>query len=828
MSENILQNPFSLIADYDGDIRELFDTRYEGTLPVLVLRNMVLFPGVVAPISISRPASQALIRWVQDRDCAPFIAVASQLDAQVEEPTICDLSPIATLARVIKVIDMPDDKTNVILQGYGRVALDPNPTRLTPFLRTTAEHVPESLPDVTDRDWQVLYDYFRETTMEYLQASEKISPEATFAIQNIHNPFFFVHFVATNLPVSVEEKAVLLDENQFEDRTLQLLRILQRELRYIELRNKIQEQTRGDLDKQQREYYLQQEMRNIQAELGTGDNADGMALRQKAAELHLPDAIQALFERELAKMERQNPASPDYNVLLTYLETLVALPWNKRTTDDMDLSRARRILNRDHFGMEKVKERILEHLAIMRVSKTQKAPILCLYGPPGVGKTSLGRSIAESLGRKYVRVSLGGLHDEAEIRGHRRTYIGAMCGRIIKSIIKSGSSNPVFILDEIDKVAGQSHNGDPQSALLELLDREQNFAFHDNYLDFDYDLSDVFFIATANNINDIPSPLRDRMEMISVEGYLTEEKREIAKRYLLPKSQKDLLLTHPVRLTAAATDFLIERYTRESGVRNLQRLIEQLVRKIVLERANADSAVHPGEDDKVPQTAPDSGKSLRPADIERLLGTPRYCRDIYQGNQYAGVVTGLAWTAVGGEILFVETSLSRNKTPRLTTTGNLGDVMKESAVLALEYVKAHAELLHIDSRIFDEWSIHIHVPEGATPKDGPSAGITIATSLASALTQRRVRDHLAMTGEITLRGRVLPVGGIKEKILAARRAGITDIVLSNDNRKDILEIPAQYITGLTFHYVETVADVWAFALLPELVPHPLDLTCQTV
>lgn len=807
-----MSNPFSLIADYEGDIRELFDVTHKGTLPVLPLRNMVLFPGVVAPVAVARQGSRELIQYVQEQGADKYIAVAAQVDPNTECPTLADLFPVATLARVMKVIELPDGKLNVILQAFGRVELDPVPYRTRPFIRTTAKHLPEQLPDTTNRDWQALYDSFRELTLEYLEGNEQVGQEAVFAIRNINNPFFFINYVATNLPIPVEEKALLLDEHDYTERTYQTLRLIQRELRYMELRDKINEKTRGDLDKQQREFFLQQQMRNIQAELGSADNPDVEALMKVLGQRELPDDVRAVFDRELRKMERQNPASPDYNVLLTYLETVVAIPWGVMTDDDMSVRKASRILDRDHYGMEKVKERILEHLAIMRYSKTHRAPILCLYGPPGVGKTSLGKSIAESLGRRYVRMSLGGLHDESEIRGHRRTYIGAMCGRVMKNIIKSGSVNPVFIFDEIDKVSGQTHNGDPQSALLELLDPEQNNAFHDNYLDFDFDLSNVFFIATANNIGDIPPALRDRMELIEVEGYLTEEKQEIAKRHLLPLAQKPLALPHPIKMTAAASEFLIERYTRESGVRQLQKLIEKLIRKVVLEYANDDKA----ESDMI--------RTLRPADVERLLGTPRFSRDRYQGNRSAGVVTGLAWTAVGGDILFIETSLSRSKAPRLTTTGNLGDVMKESAALALEYVKAHADVLEIDPRLFEQWSIHIHVPEGATPKDGPSAGITIATSLASALTQRQVRSRIAMTGEITLRGKVLPVGGIKEKILAAKRAGITDIVLSSENEKDINDIPTQYVQGLTFHYVDQVKEVWDFALLPNIAPEHIDIT----
>lgn len=813
-SNDTTNNPFTLIADFDGDMIDLYNQRHEGTLPVLPLRGMVLFPGVVAPIAVGRETSKAIVQWAVNKGPQAFIAVAAQVDARVEEPTMADLFPVATLARIMRVIETPDGKMNVILQAYGRIELAPMPYRTAPFLRTRAEHLQEILPDPTDHAWNVLFDTFRDETMKYLEANEHVSQEAIFAIRGIHNPFYFVNYVATNLPISIDDKTLLLDESNMAERTMSLLHLIERELRYFELRNTIEERTRGDLDRQQREVYLQTQLRNIQTELSGGDNPDTQKLTARANEIKMPVSVRETFDRELHKMERLNPASPDYNVILTYLETLVALPWNKMSTDDMDINKASRILNRDHYGMEKVKERILEHLAMMRFSRTHKAPILCLYGPPGVGKTSLGRSIAESLGRKYVRMSLGGLHDESEIRGHRRTYIGAMCGRVMKNIIKAETMNPVFVLDEIDKVSGSNHNGDPQSALLELLDPEQNTAFHDNYLDIDFDLSNVFFIATANNIGDIPAALRDRMEMIEVEGYLTEEKQEIAKRHLLPRAQENLLLPSPIKMSKGATEFLIERYTRESGVRQLQKQIDKIVRRVVMEEAKQTSA------------SAEQSQMLKTEDVERLIGTPRFSRDNYQGNRSAGVVTGLAWTAVGGDILFIETSLSRSKTPRLTTTGNLGDVMKESAALAIEYVKAHAEMLNIDFRIFEQWSIHIHVPEGATPKDGPSAGITIATSIASALTQRRVRDRIAMTGEITLRGKVLPVGGIKEKILAAKRAGITDIILSAENRKDIEEIPEKYVKGLTFHFVETVAEVWDFALLDDIAPDHINITIE--
>ena len=556
---------------------------------------------------------------------------------------------------------------------------------------------------------------------------------------------------------------------------------------------------------------------NAKTELGEDGNSDVAEIERKAEKLTFPDKVKELFKREVEKLKRLNQQSPDYNVQLNYLQTLVALPWGINTEDNLSIKNAEHVLERDHYGMEKVKERILEHLATLRYRKAEKAPILCLVGPPGVGKTSLGRSIAEALGRKYVRISLGGVHDEAEIRGHRRTYIGAMPGRIVKGIMKAESSNPLFVLDEIDKVSENNYNGDPHSALLEVLDPEQNNAFHDNYLDVDYDLSKIFFIATANTLQTIPQPLLDRMEVIEVEGYLTEEKKEIARRHLIPKEQKvfDFGDGAKLKFTPAAIEYIIEKYTRESGVRQLEKQVDKIFRKVAFLTSKS-------EDGKMPF----ADRSIKPADIEAQLGKPLFNRDKYQGNKYAGVVTGLAWTAVGGEILFIETSVSRSKGPKLTLTGNLGDVMKESAVLALEYIKSHADTLNIDYRVFDHWGIHIHVPEGATPKDGPSAGITIATSIASALTQRRVRDHIAMTGEITLRGRVLPVGGIKEKILAAKRAGITDIMISEDNRKDIEDINARYIEGLSFHFVENVQDVLRFALLDEKVEHAIELTVE--
>ena len=641
---------------------------------------------------------------------------------------------------------------------------------------------------------------------EFIHKNDELADEMVFSIDNIHNPIISLNFLCTALPFSVKDKMELLEESNLMDRALNTLRLLNRELQFLQLRNQIRMKTREELDEQQREYFLQQQIKNIKEELGRGEGSpEKRELEEKARNKKWSSEVAKVFEKELEKLDILNPQSPDYSVQLNYLQTYVSLPWGEYTQDDLDLKRAQRILDHDHYGMEKVKERILEYIAVLKLRGDLKSPIICLYGPPGVGKTSLGKSIASALRRKYVRVSLGGLHDESEIRGHRRTYIGAMPGRIIKSIQKAGSSNPVFILDEIDKITQNTHNGDPSSALLEVLDPEQNTAFHDNYLDVDYDLSKAMFIATANELNTIPRPLLDRMEIIEVSGYITEEKIEIAKRHLVPRELENngfVKVGEKPTFTKAALETIIERYTRESGVRQLEKQINKSLRKMAYQMAKEGS---------LPL------KKVTPKELEGLLGKPPFYRDIYQGNAYAGVVTGLAWTSVGGEILFIETSLSKGRAGKLTLTGNLGDVMKESAVIALEYVKAHAERLNVDYRIFDQYNMHIHVPEGATPKDGPSAGITIATSIASAITQRKVRQNTAMTGEITLRGKVLPVGGIKEKILAAKRAGITDILMCADNRKDIEEIPAMYLEGVNFHYVENIQDVWDYALLDEKV-----------
>lgn len=810
IKEDNPQTSFSLIADFEGDMNALLHTPFENTLPALPLRNMMLFPGVVGSVTVGRESSLKLVNQAMKR--GSLIAVVAQKDSEVEEPGQDDLYEEGVLARVMRTIDLPGGNQAAILQSYGPLKVE-QIKRKRPYLRIEATALEEVLYDDKDKEFIALADACKDAVVKFLSMNEAgRSEEAAFAVKNISHPVFLINFICVNMSFTQEERFVLFQKHDLKERAFHLLQLLNRECQFAQLKRNIQNQTRTELDQQQKEYFLHQQIKNIQSELGEDENGDVAELENKAESLAFPKKVAQTFQRELDKLKRINPQAPDYNVQLNYLQTIVGLPWGITTEDNLNVKNASRVLNRDHYGMEKVKERILEHLATLRYRHTGKAPIICLYGPPGVGKTSLGRSIAEALNRQYVRISLGGVHDEAEIRGHRRTYIGAMPGRIIKAIAKAGSCNPLFVLDEIDKVSSTNYNGDPYSALLEVLDPEQNNAFHDNFLDLDFDLSQVFFIATANNLQTIPAPLLDRMEIIEVEGYLTEEKKEIARRHLIVKKQKEYEVESltKLKISPAATEFIIEKYTRESGVRQLEKQIDKIFRKVAYEMATSDT-------DSVPY------ETLKPADIEHLLGKPLFSRDLYQGNKYAGVVTGLAWTAVGGEILFIETSVSRCKGGKLTLTGNLGDVMKESAVLALEYIKAHAETLHIDYRVFDHWGVHIHVPEGATPKDGPSAGITIATSIASALTQRRVRDHIAMTGEITLRGRVLPVGGIKEKILAAKRAGITDILISEENRKDVEEINARYVEGLQFHFVADVQDVLRFALLDEKVEHAIDL-----
>lgn len=811
------QASFSLIADFDGNMDELMHTPFDTTLPAIALRNMMLFPGVVGSVAVNRTMSLKVVN--QSLKKGSLIAVLAQKNAHVDEPERKDFYDEGVVARVMRTIDLPNPMGGkscmAILQTYGPLKLE-KITRRKPTMRVEVSPIEEVIYDKDDEQFKAVADACRDGMVNFLQLNDgPRSEEATFAVNNISHPVFLVNFICSNMQLTQDDRYKLFQIHDVRERAMHLLQIINREVQFAQIKHDIQSQTRRDLDQQQREYFLHQQMKNIQSELGEDGNNDATELEDKASKLYMPTKVAETFKREVEKFKRINPQSPDYNMQLNYLQTIVSLPWGIDTKDNLNIKNAERVLDRDHYGMEKVKERILEHLATLRFRRTEKAPILCLVGPPGVGKTSLGRSIAEALGRKYVRISLGGVHDEAEIRGHRRTYIGAMPGRIIKGIMKAETCNPLFVLDEVDKVSENNYNGDPHSALLEVLDPEQNNAFHDNFIDLDFDLSKVFFIATANSLQTIPRPLLDRMEIIDVEGYLTEEKKEIARRHLIPKEQKEFDFGEDGKLkfTPAAIEYVIEKYTRESGVRQLEKQFDKIFRKVAYLTSTSD-------DGRMPY----AGQSIKPADIETLLGKPIFSRDKYQGNKYAGVVTGLAWTAVGGEILFIETSVSRSKGPKLTLTGNLGDVMKESAVLALEYIKAHADKLHIDYRVFDHWGVHIHVPEGATPKDGPSAGITIATSIASALTQRRVRDHIAMTGEITLRGRVLPVGGIKEKILAAKRAGITDIMISEENHKDVDEINERYVDGLTFHFVNDVQDVLRFALLDEKVDNAIELT----
>ena len=796
----------SMIADLEGDITDMIDGEIPSTLPILPVRNIVIFPGVVWPILLGRESSMKLVR--QAEKTSSLIGVVCQRDPDIEMPVEGDLFEYGVAAKVVKQFNLPGGSSTVVVQALGRFHLK-RLTKLMPYLEGEVEPKPEMHPDKHDKEWKTAIDDLRNMAERYISMVDEMPDEAMFAIRNIHNDEMMLSFLCSNMPFTIQEKVKLLTVETVKERLFGAMKALNREINLQKLKTDIRNKTREDIDEQQKNYFLQQQIKNLQAEMGNEQSPEKSELLRKAMNKKWSDDVARTFYKEVDKLDNLQPQSPDFNVQLNYLQTFVSLPWDDYTKDDLNLQRAQKILDHDHYGMEKVKERILEYMAVLSLRGDLKSPIICLYGPPGVGKTSLGKSIAEAMKRKYVRVSLGGLHDEAEIRGHRRTYIGAMPGRIIKSIQKAGSSNPVFILDEIDKVTQGTINGDPASALLEVLDPEQNTAFHDNYLDVDYDLSKVLFIATANNLGTITRPLLDRLEVIEVSGYITEEKIEIAKRHLIPRELENTglkMLTSKPKFNKAAIEKIIEQYTRESGVRQLEKQINKAMRKLAYRRQMNGSI--------------DNWK-ITPESLEDLLGKPPFYRDIYQGNDYAGVVTGLAWTSVGGEILFIETSLSKGKGSKLTLTGNLGDVMKESAVLALEYVKAHAEKLNIDYRIFDNWNIHIHVPEGATPKDGPSAGITIATSIASALTQRKVRKNMAMTGEITLRGKVLPVGGIKEKILAAKRAGITDIVMCQENKKDILEIPEMYLQGVQFHYVENVQDVWNLALTDEIVKNSL-------
>ena len=777
----------------------------EVDLPILPLRNMVMYPGVALPVSVGRAKSLQLIKEAYAQK--QYIGVTCQKDMYVDEPEYKDLYEIGTIAEIVKILEMPDGSTTVILQGKRRFHLD-NLTTFTPYLRGNISLLEEKMPKSNDKEFEALISAIKDMTFNILKTLGEPSRELMFALRNIENSHYLINFLCSNIPLNTRQKQDLLNIDSVKQRAFSLYTALSKEAQLIEIKASIQSRTREDLNQQQREHFLQQQIKTIQDELGGSvQEQDIQELKEKASKKKWDASVAAIFEKELRKLERLYPQSPDFSVQYNYLETLTDLPWNEFTKDNFNLKHAQKQLDKDHYGLEKVKDRILEHLAVLKLRGDLKSPIICLYGPPGVGKTSLGKSIAEALKRKYVRISLGGLHDEAEIRGHRRTYIGAMPGRIIQGLLKAGSSNPVFVLDEIDKI-GNDFKGDPASALLEVLDPEQNNAFHDNYLDIDYDLSNILFIATANNLNTISQPLLDRMELIDITGYILEEKVEIGRRHLVPKQLENHgLVKGDVDIPKKTMEVIVDSYTRESGVRELDKKIAKIMRKIARKKALEEEYPH----------------TITVNDLHEYLGIKEYSRDKYEGNEYAGVVTGLAWTAVGGEILFVESSLSKSKGEKLTLTGNLGDVMKESAIIAMQYIKAHAEMLNISDDVFDKWNVHIHVPEGAIPKDGPSAGITMVTSIASSFTQRKVRPNLAMTGEITLRGRVLPVGGIKEKILAAKRANIKDIILSEENKKDIDEIKENYIKGLTFHYVRNIKEVLDFALLNEKVEHPIQL-----
>ena len=767
-------------------------------MPILTLRNMVLFPEMTMPVAIGRPQSLNLIN--EAKRLSRPIAVVCQVDSKVDNPGFDDLYKVGSVADIIKVLELPDSTTNVILRGRSPFKL--NSIHATePYLRGSITTLEEIRPIAKDKEFRVLMSSIKDVTHQILKTLGEGANELAFAVKNIDSNEYLINFLTTNMPFEPHKKQEMLEERDVKKRAYLLFAALSKEAQLVELKANITSRTREDLSQQQREHFLQQQIRTIQEELGNGED-DIQQLYQRSKSKNWNENVQKQFEKELKKLERYNPQSPDYSVQFSYLDNLLNLPWDDTTKDNISLKKVSAQLNKDHFGLEKVKERILEHLAVLKLRGDLKAPILCLYGPPGVGKTSLGRSIAKSINRKYARISLGGLHDESEIRGHRRTYIGAMPGRILQAMAKCGANNPVIVLDEIDKV-GSDFKGDPSSALLEVLDPEQNSHFHDNYIDIDYDLSKVLFIATANSLQTISRPLLDRMEIIEINSYTMEEKVEIAARHLVPKQlEENGFEPKEVSISKPTLAKIIQNYTRESGVRDLEKKIGKILRKIACKKVSGTE--YP--------------TSVTPNMVEEYLGSPIFNSEEYEGNDYAGVVTGLAWTAVGGEILFVESSLSPagKSGEKLTLTGNLGDVMKESAIIAMQYIKAHASEWGIKQSVFDNNSVHIHVPEGAIPKDGPSAGVTMVTSLVSTFTKRKVRSKLAMTGEITLRGKVLPVGGIKEKILAAKRAGITDIILCNQNKKDINDIEPKYLKGLTFHYVECIKDVLNFALLDEL------------
>lgn len=795
----LLQNMGEDSADFlpiMGDEKELLNDNMQipDTLPILPLRNTVLFPGVIIPINIGRDKSLKLIKDSYRQSA--LIGVVAQKDTNTENPDINDLYQIGTVASILKILEMPDGTTTAIIQGKRRFLLEDilydDPYHVGKISLKKEEGVPEN-----DPEYNAIAESLKDMASKIVKYSSHIPNEAGFALKNIESMLFLINFISSNTDVDYQNKQELLEIDNLKQRAIKLLEILSKQVSLLELKNDIQKKVKMDIDKQQREYFLHQQMKTIQDELGGNPTDEEIKELEELAETKEWNGnVREIFNKELNKLKRLNPSSPDYSVQSNYLREMLDLPWNHLSEDNLDLEHARQVLDADHFGLEKVKERILEYLAVLKLKADMKSPILCLYGPPGVGKTSLGKSVARALNREFVRMSLGGLHDESEIRGHRKTYIGAMPGRILQSIKKAGTSNPVFILDEIDKV-GNDFRGDPQSALLEVLDPEQNGSFHDIFLDIDYDLSKVMFIATANDLSTIAGPLRDRMEIIEVTGYLMEEKREIAKRHLIPKQLENHGITAGhVTIPDEIIDLIIEKYTRESGVRSLDMTIAKIMRHVARKVAMNKKFTITLDENKV----------------KEYLGSPIFSREEYQGNELPGVVTGLAWTAAGGEILYIESSYSKGK-GHLSLTGNLGEVMKESATLALEYIKSHAKEIGIDEKMFEENDIHVHVPAGAVPKDGPSAGITMVTALVSALTGRKVKKAIAMTGEITLRGKVLPVGGIREKILAAKRAGIKEIILCSENKKDIDDIKKEYLKGLKFHYVDHIKEVLETALL---------------
>ncbi|MBT8310020.1 MAG: endopeptidase La [Flavobacteriaceae bacterium] len=774
------------------------------TLPILPLRNTVLFPGVVIPITAGRDKS---IKLINDANTGTkVIGVVAQKDESVEDPTAKDIHETGTVARILKVLKMPDGNTTVIIQGKKRFKVAEVITE-SPYINATVREVPQAQPALDNQEFTAIIESIKELALKIIKESPNIPSEASFAIQNIESNSFLVNFVSSNMNLTVAEKQKLLETNDLKERALETLKYMNVEVQKLELKNVIQSKVQSDMNQQQREYYLQQQMKTIQEELGgVSYEAEVEEMRERARTKEWDEKVEDHFNKELSKMQRMNPQVAEYSIQRNYLDLFLDLPWNKYSDDLFDLKRAQKILDRDHYGLEDVKRRIIEYLAVLKLRKDMKSPILCFYGPPGVGKTSLGKSIAEALGREYVRMSLGGLRDEAEIRGHRKTYIGAMPGRILQNLKKAGTSNPVFVLDEIDKLSS-SHQGDPSSAMLEVLDPEQNSEFYDNFLEMGFDLSKVMFIATCNSLASIQPALRDRMEIINVTGYTIEEKVEIAKRHLLPKQLKEHGLTSDdLKIGKPQLEKIVEGYTRESGVRGLEKQIAKMVRY-----AAKNIAMEETYEIKVNNET-----------IIEVLGHPKLERDKYENNNVAGVVTGLAWTAVGGDILFIESILSRGK-GNLAITGNLGKVMKESATIAMEFIKSNADEYGIDPEVFDKYNVHIHVPEGATPKDGPSAGVAMLTSLVSLFTQRKIRKSLAMTGEITLRGKVLPVGGIKEKILAAKRARIKEILLCEENRRDIEEIKEEYLKGLVFHYVSDMSEVIKIALTNQKVKNPKKL-----